>query len=265
MIEFKNVHFAVKSRYLLDNISWKAISGEFWAVVGANGAGKSTLMKLLSREYSPSSGSIFFNGKDLKTYKLKELAKKRAVLAQQNFITLGFTVNEIVQMGRYPFYESQPSSRDLEIVDLCLQKVGITDFKTRLFPTLSGGEQQRVQLARTLAQIWDVNEGFIFLDEPTTGMDLLHQYETFRLAKEMTSRGYGVVAVVHDLNQALQYADQVLMLKNGRVIAAGAPELVLTAENIRDAFGLQVQIIQHDAGSYPIIVPNSLPLQAVIE
>jgi iron complex transport system ATP-binding protein len=152
----------------------------------------------------------------LKKYKLKELARKRAVLAQQNTITLSFTTREIVLMGRYPFYDTEPQQRDLAIVDLCLKKVGIAGLKDRLYPTLSGGEQQRVQLARTLAQIWETENGLLLLDEPTTGMDLLHQFETFQLAKEMTSRGFGVVAVVHDLNQALQYADQVLMLKKGR-------------------------------------------------
>lgn len=154
MIEASNVHFGVKNRSLVKDINFQARTGEFWAIVGANGAGKSTLMKLLSREHTPTSGTISFHGKDLKKYKLKELAQRRAVLAQQNSITLAFTVQEIVQMGRYPFYDSQPTQRDLAIVDHCLQKVGIACLKNRLFPTLSGGEQQRVQLARTLAQVW---------------------------------------------------------------------------------------------------------------
>ena len=264
MIELRNVHFSVKSRQLVQNINWKANTGEFWAIVGANGAGKSTLMKLLSKEHSPTSGVISFHGKDLGQYKLKELAQRRAVLAQQNAISLAFTVEEIVLMGRYPFYDSQPTKRDLEIVDLCLQKVGITHFKNRLFPTLSGGEQQRVQLARTLAQIWDIKEGYLFLDEPTTGMDLLHQYETFQLAREMTGQGFGVIAVVHDLNLALQYADQVLMMKSGQAFASGTPERVLTEDNIKSAFGLSVRIIQHDSTQFPIIVPDVVPSQVIV-
>ena len=256
MIQMNNVHFAVKGKTLLSNVNFHAKPGEFWAVIGANGAGKSTLMKLLSKEHAPIFGSITFRGKDLKNYKLKELAQERAVLAQQNSITLSFTVLEIVLMGRYPFYDTQPTQRDLEIVDLCLKKVGIADLKNRLFPTLSGGEQQRVQVARTLAQIWEIKEGLILLDEPTTGMDLLHQYETFQLAKEMTGRGFGVVAVVHDLNLALQYADKVLMMKGGEAYASGVPEVVLTEENIKAAFGLAVRIIHHDHTQFPIIVPD---------
>ncbi len=261
MIELNNIHFRVKSKELVRNINFKAATGEFWAIVGANGAGKSTLMKLLSREYVPTSGTILMHEKDLKKYKQKELAQKRAVLAQQNSITLSFAVHEIVLMGRYPFYDSRPTQLDLEIVDLCLEKVGIGHFKNRIFPTLSGGEQQRVQLARTLAQIWDVKNGYMFLDEPTTGMDLLHQYETFQLAREMTTKGYGVIAVVHDLNFALQYADNVLMMKDGEVFAVGAPGVVLTEDNIKSAFGLSVRIIQPDSTQFPIIVPDITPAQ----
>lgn len=257
------MHFSVKNKFLLQEINFKAKTGEFWAIVGANGAGKSTLMKLLSKELAPTSGKISFHEKDLKKYNLKELAQKRAVLAQQNVITLSFTVHEIVLMGRYPFYESKPSQRDLSIVDHCLQKVGIAHFKDRLYPTLSGGEQQRVQLARTLAQIWEVREGFILLDEPTSGMDLLHQYETFQLAKEMTQKGYGVIAVVHDLNFALQYADRVLMLKKGKIFASGMPNEVLTGENIKETFGVSVRIIRPDDTPFPVIIPEAGPVAVV--
>lgn len=256
MIEIHNIHFAVKGRCLVRDVSFKVLSGEFWAIVGANGAGKSTLMKLLSREHIPTEGHILFQGKDLKSYKLAELARKRAVLAQQNSVSLGFSVEEIVLMGRYPFYDTQPNDRDYAIVDHCLQKVGIAHFKNRLFPTLSGGEQQRVQLARTLAQVWEIDNGLILLDEPTTGMDLLHQYETFGLAKEMTAKGYGVIAVIHDLNQAMQFADQVLLLKNGEAYATGIPQDVLTSKHIEHCFGLGVQLLQNEEHAHPIIVPR---------
>ena len=263
MMEVENVHFVVKNKPLLQEINLKAKTGEFWAIVGANGAGKSTLMKLLSKELVPTSGKISFHEKDLKKYNLKELAQKRAVLAQQNVITLSFTVHEIVLMGRYPFYESKPSQRDLSIVDHCLHKVGIIHFKDRMYPTLSGGEQQRVQLARTLAQIWEVREGFILLDEPTSGMDLLHQYETFQLAREMTQKGYGVIAVVHDLNFALQYADRILMLKKGKIFASGTPNEVLTGKNIKEAFGVSVRIIQPDDTPFPVIIPEASPVAVI--
>jgi len=263
MIEASNIHFSVKTKPLLQNISFKAKTGEFWAIVGANGAGKSTLMKVLSKELTPVSGAVSFHGKDLKKYSLKELAQKRAVLAQQNVITLSFTVQEIVLMGRYPFYDSKPSQRDLAIVDHCLQKVGIAHFAGRIYPTLSGGEQQRVQLARTLAQVWEVKDGFILLDEPTSGMDLLHQYETFQLAREMAAKGYGVIAVVHDLNFALQYADQVLMLKKGKTYAIGNAHDVLTRENIKEAFGVAVRIIQPDDTAFPVIIPETQSVAAV--
>jgi len=260
MMQVENVQFGLKGKSLLQNVSFIANTGEFLAIVGANGAGKSTLMKLLSKELSPTSGRISFRQKDLKEYSLKELAQKRAVLAQQNVVTLSFTVQEIVLMGRYPFYDSKPSALDLSIVDTCLQKVGISHFKGRLYPTLSGGEQQRVQLARTLAQVWNVENGFILLDEPTSGMDLLHQFETFRLARDMSQKGYGVVAVVHDLNFALQYADRVLMLKKGSIFSIGTPDKVLTSEHIKEAFGVSVRIIQPDDTPFPVIIPKAEPV-----
>ncbi|WP_342086718.1 heme ABC transporter ATP-binding protein [Dyadobacter sp. OTU695] len=263
MMEVRNAGFEVKGRKLLDNVSFSVKPGEFWAVVGANGAGKSTLIKLLSAEQTPTSGSVHFHDRDLRNYKLKELAKKRAVLSQQNNITLSFTSQEIALMGRYPFYDADPTQRDLAIVDRCLKKVGIAHLKSRLYPTLSGGEQQRVQLARALAQVWEIENGLLLLDEPTTGMDLLHQYETFQLAKELTGKNFAVIAVIHDLNQALQYADRVLMLKNGCIHAIGAPESVLTERAIQEAFGLPVQIVQPETMPYPVIVPNVAPVYEI--
>ena len=256
MIAVDKLGYEVNGRTLVNDISFEVAAGEFWAILGANGAGKSTLMKLLSREYTPSNGSIAFHGQALSKYKLKDLAKKRAVLAQQNNITLSFSAEEIVLMGRYPYYSADPSDHDLDIVDLCLRKAGVAHLKDRLYPTLSGGEQQRVQVARTLAQIWNVDKGLLLLDEPTTGMDLLHQYETFKLAKEMAGNGYGVIAVVHDLNHALQYADKVLVLKSGQVISKGEPEKALTEATIKSAFGLSVQIIQIENLPVPIIIPD---------
>lgn len=256
MIATSNIGYAIRGRNLVQDISFAVEPGEFWAIVGSNGAGKSTLMKLLSREYTPTTGTISFHGKDLADYKLKELAKKRAVLAQQNNITLAFSAEEIVLMGRYPYYSADPSDDDLDIVAECLRKAGVSHLKDRSYPTLSGGEQQRVQVARTLAQIWNIDQGLLLLDEPTTGMDLLHQYETFKLAKEMAGKGYGVIAVIHDLNHALQYADKVLVLKSGQIISKGEPDKALTEDIIKAAFGLSVQIIQTENHPFPTIIPD---------
>ena len=256
MIEVRSLGFEVRNRKLLHDVSFDVQAGQFWAVVGANGAGKSTLIKMLASELAATSGAVYFRKKDLRDYKLKDLARLRAVLSQQNSITLAFSVQEIVLMGRYPFYDSQPSRRDLAIVDSCLRNVGIETFKNRLYPTLSGGEQQRVQLARALAQIWEVENGLLLLDEPTTGMDLLHQFETFQLAKQLTAKGFSVVTVIHDLNHALQYADKVLMLKNGLAYAMGDPAQTLNEEVIKAVFGLPVKIIHPEALSHPVIVPH---------
>ncbi|WP_353722933.1 heme ABC transporter ATP-binding protein [Dyadobacter sp. 676] len=260
MIEVRDAGFEIRGRKLLENVSFCAKPGEFWAIIGANGAGKSTLIKILSAELGTTSGTVQLHGRDLRRYKLKDLARRRAVLSQQNNITLSFTSHEIVLMGRYPFYDDAPAQRDLAIVDQCLKKVGIGHLRNRHYPALSGGEQQRVQLARVLAQVWEIENGLLLLDEPTTGMDLLHQYETFELAKELTRKNFAVIAVIHDLNQALQYADRVLMLKGGRIRAIGPPDSVLTAQAIHEAFGLPVQIIRFEAMPYPVIVPHATPI-----
>ncbi|WP_025761377.1 heme ABC transporter ATP-binding protein [Dyadobacter tibetensis] len=245
MMEVTNLSFKAKGgkRLLLEQINARFQPGSFWGILGANGAGKSTLLKLLSGEHRPTSGSISFHGQELWKYKRADLAQKRAVLAQQNAVNLDFTVQEIVGMGRYPYYSSHPSQLDQSIIRSAMQKVKVDGLSERQYPTLSGGEQQRVQLARALAQIWDVNQAFLLLDEPTTGMDLRHQYDTFLLAREMSQKGAGVIAVVHDLNLASQFTDQILLLKDGRVEDFGPTQQILTEENIEKVFGLPVRVV----------------------
>ena len=255
MIEVKNIGFSIGSKSIIKDISFEIKPGEFCSIVGANGAGKSTLLKVLTKEYTPSEGEIIFNGIPLQKLKPADLAKKRSVLAQQNHIDLNFKVKDIVLMGRYPFYDTSPTRADWNIVESCLCKVGIIDFANRDYPTLSGGEQQRVQLARTLAQIWNVPSSYLFLDEPTTGMDLKHQFETFQIAKELSRNGYGVLAVVHDLNLACQYSDKVVVLKNGKILTMGSAESTLTADTIREAFDMPVSIFKPYPEHGPVILP----------
>lgn len=256
MIEVKNISYSLGKKRLLSNINFEVESGDFWAIVGANGAGKSTLIKLLAKEYLPTQGEITLWGENQKHISAKKLAQKRAILAQHNRIDLAFKVKEVVLMGRYPFFDASPSKSDWEIVSLCLEKVGILHFAERSFPTLSGGEQQRVQLARALAQIWELESSFLLLDEPTNGLDLKHQYKTLNIAKDLTKQGYVVVAVIHDLNLALLYADKVLILKKGETLDMGLADEVLTSQNIEVAFDLRVEIQAGSSGQRPLIIPK---------
>ncbi|MCK8491616.1 heme ABC transporter ATP-binding protein [Spirosoma sp. RP8] len=256
MLEVKNLSYRIRNRQLLDEVSFRANSGELLAVVGANGAGKSTLLKLCTRELNATEGEIKLRENNINAYSEKELSLVRAVLPQQNAVSFPFLVSELVLMGRYPHFDFHPAEQDYSIAEMALKKVGMWDFANRVFTTLSGGEQQRVQLARVLAQIWDVPQGILFLDEPTTGLDLLHQQQLLEVAREFTQKGFCVVVILHDLNLAAQYADQIIMLRKGQIEAAGPPRAVITSENILRAFNLNVWLIEHPELDCPMIVPH---------
>ncbi|WP_375444201.1 heme ABC transporter ATP-binding protein [uncultured Fibrella sp.] len=255
MLQANQVSYRIGDRTLLNALSFQARAGELLAIVGPNGAGKSTLLKLCARELEPVSGSITVLGKSVHDYTGKQLALFRGVLHQQNTLTFPFRVDELVLMGRYPHYGAHPAAADYAIAEAALDTVGMRSFSSRIVSTLSGGEQQRVQLARVLAQVWNVPDGLLLLDEPTTGLDLLHQHHLLDVARQMARRGYAVVAVLHDLNMAAQYADNMLMLKSGRREAYGNPREVLTAPIIERVFGLPVQLVDNPCHQCPLIVP----------
>lgn len=256
MIEASDVTFKVGSKTLLKNVSFKLRPGELCAITGANGAGKSTFLKVLCRELRHASGKIEINGRSINDYSSLEMAQIRSVLSQQNRVSLPFKVAEIVMMGRYPFFGRKPSSKDHSIVENCINRLEINHLADRLYPTLSGGEQQRVQIAKTLAQVWKTPNAYIFLDEPTTGLDLKHQYQLIQLANELANNGYGIVAVIHDLNVAMQHTDKVLLLNKGEVHAYGKPADVLTPQNIKETFGITVNVVNSIEGHGSLIIPQ---------
>jgi iron complex transport system ATP-binding protein len=255
-MEVTNLSYSTGNRRLVDGLSFCVLAGQFLAVVGPNGAGKSTLLRLLTNELKPTVGAVILNGKALHNYSHPELARKRAVLTQHNKLSLPFEVAEVVMMGRYPFHKNTPDTKDYDIVEACLRKVDMLPFVHRSFTTLSGGEQQRVLLAKALAQIWEQKGGVLFLDEPTNGMDLKHQFLALELARELTYGGVTVIAVLHDLNMALQYANQVLLMQGGKMHGFGQPKEVLTPENIAQVFGVAVNLMQLPHSNTPVIVPS---------
>ncbi|MEZ0607666.1 heme ABC transporter ATP-binding protein [Fibrella sp. WM1] len=255
MLQANHLSYKIGPRLLVNDVSFGVRSGELLAIVGPNGAGKSTLLKLCAREMNPDAGTIDVLGTSLRTYTSAQLARFRGMLHQQNPLTFPFQVGELVLMGRSPHYGAHPTAADHAIAEAALDIVGMRAFSHRIVPTLSGGEQQRVQLARVLAQVWDVPNGLLLLDEPTTGLDLLHQHQLLDVARQMARRGYAVIAVLHDLNIAAQYADQLLMLKAGRREAYGTPREVLTEPLIERVFGLPVQLLDNPCHQCPLIVP----------
>lgn len=258
-IATKQVGWQVRGKHIVRDVSLQLHCGELLAIVGPNGAGKSTLLKLLTGDLKPSSGSVEIEKKQLNRWSLAELAKRRSVLLQQSRLSFGFSVEEVVLMGRMPHNRGVETEQDYTISAEALELVGLSAFSDRTYTTLSGGEQQRVQLARVLAQIWEtpVDGGrYLLLDEPTNSLDLAYQQQVLRIAKQLAANGTGVLAILHDLNLAAQYADRIVMLKDGCIVAEGHPHEVLNAKTIEMVFATPVSVLSHPVTGLPLVTPN---------
>ena len=240
---------------LLDDIQLELRPGQLTAVLGPNGAGKSTLLRLLAAEISPSEGSIHLNGLPHAQWKREEIARTLAVLPQSSSLSFGFTALEVVLMGRIP--HASGMERDLEIARACLQETDSLHLAERPFPLLSGGEQQRVQMARILAQLQSDEPQlprYLLLDEPTAALDPAHQQLTMQIARHYTDLGVGVLVILHDLNLAARYADRILLLQHGRSIAEGPVAEVLNTTQLSDLFEIPMQVMDHPAGDFKLIL-----------
>lgn len=258
MVQVSTLTFKAGSRILIDELSFTAQPGEMLAILGANGAGKSTLMKLLCRELKPFRGNIKINQQPLNDYKLAHLAKTRAVLSQHHTVSVSFLTEEMVMMGRYPHFDQHPSANDEKIVKQAMQKTGTTHLIGRDYHTLSGGEQQRVQLARVIAQIYDSPQACLFLDEPTNGLDLQYQQQIMVLARALADQGYCVICILHDINFASQFADRILMLKDGKKVAEGTPREVINQQHILETFNIKVKLMDCEGFDCPLVIPAIL-------
>lgn len=262
MLKVESVSCVVKGRPLVKDVTFTVRPGEVLAILGANGAGKSTLMRLLSGERRPDKGSILLYRKTFDQYKPLELAARKALLAQHNAIPLDFLCSEVVMMGRYPYHQNRPTAVDNDIVEEALRACGVEHLAERTYPSLSGGEKQRVQLARTLAQLWDRPGGLILLDEPLAGLDMLYQQQTMAILKAFAKKGFIVIAVLHEINLAAQYASRMLMMKNGRRWCDGTPSEVLTPLNIYSVFSIEAEVITNPFTLHPYALAKEVVWQA---
>ena len=257
VLSVNGLDISVSGRRLLNRVGLALKGGELVVIVGRNGAGKSTLLRHISGEIA-SRGDIRVFGQQLAGLKVRELARRRAVLAQHTRLDFGYEVEEVVLLGRIPHQQRQVETEDdRRIARAALERVGLADLAGRDYLTLSGGEQQRVHLARVLAQLSGADGGLLLLDEPTSSLDIAYQHQVLRLSRELGQDGIGVLAVLHDLNLAAQYADRLVMLGEGGVIAYGSPEEVLTPETIGRAFGHEVLVIRHPTKNFPLVVSAS--------
>ena len=242
MIEIDRLSLELKGHSILKNISAGIDKGSFTAILGPNGAGKSTFMKCLTGSEKGFTGTVRLDGKKLSDYGLKEMASKRAVLSQRFQVEFPFTVEEVVTMGRYDKDLGTTVKRQEQILEEVLASVDAIHLRNRIFPSLSGGEQQRVQLARVLAQIWGEEERYLFLDEPTSALDLKHQVAVLKLVRQLCyDKGYTIIAVLHDLNLAKAVSDHVILLKNGGLYASGSTNSLLSPRYINTTYGIELE------------------------
>jgi len=250
-----NISYFYHKKAILDAVNVKLQAGKLTALLGPNGAGKSTLLKILSGRQKPQKGIVLLDEQMLHTYPEAQLALKRAVLPQQSHVQFPYTVKEIVMMGCV----AHPSTKK-EQEKLALQKLEEVGFQydvNRSYLNLSGGEQQRVQLARVLAQVSSTTAGnkYLLLDEPTSSLDIAREQQLMQIVQKLCQQGIGVLAIIHDLNLAIQYADEFIFMKNGQVIYQGDRKQAIQQAIIEEVYEYPIQIIQESPQKRPIVIP----------
>ncbi|MBN7810089.1 heme ABC transporter ATP-binding protein [Algoriphagus sp. H41] len=245
MLKATNVHFCIRQRPIVDEVSLELNPGEILAILGPNGAGKSTFFKILSGEVRCKHGAIGYNGHDIHKLKSRELAEVRAVMPQHTQVNFPFTVQEVVELGLISTRAKDPAKLIREV----LEATHTLHLSGQVFNTLSGGEKQRVQLARVLVQIWEAKPfpRYLLLDEPTSSLDIAQQHAVLKILKTLKSRNIGILVILHELNLAAQYADKIALLKNGMVAKAGTVEEVLDEGILAQVFDHPIQLISNPA------------------
>jgi iron complex transport system ATP-binding protein len=263
MIELKNVSVDIGSKRIVSGVSFAAEAGEVTAIVGPNGSGKTTLLKAISGEWA-YRGSIMLGGRELTSMKLWEMAGLRAVLPQAATLSFPFTVLEIVRLGLTSGRSGVTGSALELLAEEALERVDLSGFAGRFYQELSGGEQQRVQLARVLCQVWqpvlDGKPRFLLLDEPVSSLDIKHQLIIMNIARDFAMAGGGVIAILHDLNLTAMFADRIVMMHNGQAEASGKPAEVLVDERISRVFECGLKVGVTPAAGAPFVLPQSASL-----
>jgi iron complex transport system ATP-binding protein len=255
----QNLTVKAGGRAILDAVTIDLAAGEVVAVVGPNGAGKSTMLRALSGEASLAGGAVALNGRKLGAWSMDECALQRAVLPQSPTLAFPFRACDVVELGRYPHRGRASADEHHAAIVGAMEAADVQDLALRDCRTLSGGELHRVHLARALAQVWsplaDGRTRYLLLDEPTSSLDLSHQGLVLSRSKAFAHAGCGVLTILHDLNLAATYADRIVVMDKGRIVAEGAPEAVLTTDLIRTVWHVDARIVPGGAhGPMAVIV-----------
>lgn len=248
MIQVKNVSYHIHDLHILKEVNFSLATGQIVALIGANGAGKSTLFNLMSRMSPLQTGQISFDGHDISTATDGDMAKVVAMLAQENHIQGRLRVRELLMFGRYPYHLGRPTQADRDKVEEVMTTFELQPLAERFLSDLSGGQRQRVLIAMVVCQ----DTPYILLDEPLNNLDMYHAGQLMRQMRVLANGGKTMVIVLHDINQASQFADTVVMMKQGEVVSVGVPKEVLTADNMKLLYNVEVTVLMHQGK--PIIV-----------
>lgn len=251
----QNLSLTLSNTPLLADLNLDVLPGKITTVMGPNGAGKTSLLRVLVGEWAADTGSVSLNGRELKTWSAVQRARMMAVLPQQSLLNFPFTATEVVMLGRTP--HDTGVAHDREVVAQALKSVDGDYLANRIYTQLSGGEKQRVHLARVLAQIWEPSpegERYLVLDEPTSSFDLAHQKLTLEVVRALAQKGVGVLMVIHDLNLAARCADQMFLMQCGRMVVCGTPQEVLQRDIISRVFQVEASIGVNPLSGTPLVI-----------
>ena len=251
-LEARGLVVAYDGKVVVDGVDLVLPEGSFTVILGPNASGKSTVLRALARVLKPESGDVLFDGRALGEYGSKELARRMGLLPQDAIAPEGMRVADLVSRGRYPHHSALQrwTSADDDATRAALAATNTAELAERYVDQLSGGQRQRVWVALLLAQQTPV----MLLDEPTTFLDIAHQYELLDLLRGLNQQGKTVIAVLHDLNQAARYADNLVLMKEGRVVATGTPAELITAERVGDVFGIDAVVTPDPVTGTPMVV-----------
>lgn len=256
-IRVNKLAVAYEDALIIEDMNISIPKGKFSIIIGANGCGKSTLLKTIARIVKPRSGEVFINNKNIKDQKPKKIAKQVAVLPQSPVCPSGLTVRELIGYGRFPHQKAIGgfTAHDKQVIDWALEETGLKDLADRPVESLSGGQRQRAWIAMTLAQETEI----ILLDEPTTYLDMSYQLEILLLLQRLNKeRNITIVTVLHELNNACRFADNIIGMKRGKIICEGLPKDVITKEVLKEIYGIDANLKASESGEYPICLEFEL-------
>lgn len=258
MIDARNIGYQIGNKQLVRGCSTQIQPGKMTVIVGPNGAGKSTFLKCIAREYTHKEGHLTINGINVNDFSAKELSRVRAVMPQQTSLNFPFTVKQVIEIGC--FAKQTSSVENNGIIKNVIRKLDLEAYEDRLYQTLSGGEKQRVQLARVMAQVYDHTDyaKYLLLDEPTSDLDIKHQHLLLSTTRNLLSENLGVLVILHDLNLAAQYADVLIFMKEGEIVVQGKTEDVFTREIIELTFNHPVRTIVDPVSKQRIVYSVSI-------